>query len=265
MKRPPGEIAALVLRALLIPLAAVPLNGNRRCVLCGNRVGRFLPFERGWRGAPALTRALGTVGSDPDHFECPRCASHDRERHLFLYMSRTGLLSGLAGKHVVHFAPEVHLSRRIKAQGLASYTPCDLFPTSPDVRREDLLSMSVASGSVDVFIANHVLEHVADDLKAMAEIRRVLKPGGIAVLQTPFSPMLSKTWEDPGITSPEARLQAFGQADHVRLYGRDIFERLASCGFIARVQTHAELLADVDPDEAGVNAREPFMLFERAE
>ena len=73
--------------------------------------------------------------------------------------------------------------------------------------------------------------------------------------------MIEKTWEDAGIATPEARLQAYGQADHVRLYGRDIFARLASCGLVSKVQSHDEILADVDDSNAGVNRREPFFVF----
>jgi ubiquinone/menaquinone biosynthesis C-methylase UbiE len=126
-----------------------------------------------------------------------------------------------------------------------------------------MLAMSFESGSVDVFIANHVLEHVSDDKLAVQEVARVLRDGGIAILQTPFSPVLSGTWEDAGIKSETARLHAFGQRDHVRFFGRDIVERIASSGLLSKVQTHAELLADVLPDQVGVNAAEPFLLFER--
>jgi hypothetical protein len=75
---------------------------------------------------------------------------------------------------------------------------------------------------------------------------------------------LHHTWEDEGITDAAARLQAFGQEDHVRLYGRDIFERIGSAGLEPRVATHAELLPQVDPRKFGVNALEPFFLFRRA-
>lgn len=245
-------------------IAALPLGGGRRCVVCESRVGSFVPFKGGWKAAPPLLRALDVVGSDLDHYECPRCSSHDRERHLLLYMTRTGMLLGLAHKRVVHFAPELHLSRRIAAQNPADYVRCDLFPDSAEIIREDMLSMSFGSETVDVFIANHVLEHVDDDMRAMAEIKRVLKPGGFAILQTPFSSVLESTWEDPGIKTPEARLQAYGQVDHVRLYGRDIFERLASCGLVPRVQSHDEVLPEIDPADAGVNRQEPFFVFGKA-
>lgn len=254
-----------ILNILQVPFAVLPLAGDRRCAMCGHRVGWFLPYEGGSRHLPPLMRAVEMVGSDVDHFNCPWCRSHDRERHLLLYMRRTGLLAGLAGKAVVHFAPERNLSRIIAAQGPAQYVRCDLFPTEPDIRREDLLATSFEPASVDVVIANHVLEHVSDDRRAVAEIARILRPGGLAILQTPYSPLLETTWEDPGLSSPEARLQAYGQADHVRLFGRDIFARITSQGLVSRVQTHGEVMGDVAASQAGVNVREPLFLFQKPE
>ena len=239
--------------------------GQRHCVLCGHDVWRFLPYMGGSRARPALLRELDGVGSDVDNFSCPRCAGHDRERHLLMYMEASGLLSEMRGKTIVHFAPERRLSRHIMASAPARYLRCDLYPTSPETQRVDMLAMEFESASVDLLIANHVLEHVADDMRALAEICRVLKPRGYAILQTPYSRKLHRTWEDPGIADEAARLQAYGQADHVRLYGRDIFERIVSAGFNSSVRQHAELLADVDPTKFGINNKEPFFLFQRAQ
>ena len=110
-----------------------------------------------------------------------------------------------------------------------------------------------------------MLEHVDDDLLALSELRRVLKVGGYAILQTPFSNKLTRTFSDPGIDSNYARFQAYGQEDHVRLYGRDIIARIESAGLKSRVATHDEVLADIDPLKFGVNDKEPFLLFERAD
>lgn len=240
-------------------LASLP--GGKRCPICCKPVARFLPYRDGSAGLPPLMAALECVGSDIDNFECPSCGATDRDRHLYLYMQQADLFAGLAGKTVVHFAPEASLARLIKPLAV-SYVACDMFPSSEAVQREDLTRMSFADASVDLLIANHVLEHVADDRAAIAEIRRVLKPGGHAILQTPYSPMLERTWEDPGIRSETARLQAYGQEDHVRLFGRDIFERFAN-GMAPCVKTHSELLPEVDPGEVGVNPAEPFFLFRR--
>jgi len=90
-----------------------------------------------------------------------------------------------------------------------------------------------------------------------------LSSDGIAILQTPYSAKLRRTWEDEGIDDPATRLEAHGQEDHVRLFGRDIFDLIARAGFEDRVRRHAELLAGVDARDAGVNAEEPFFLFRR--
>lgn len=203
------------------------------------------------------------VGSDVDNFSCPRCRGHDRERHLLLFLQSSGLLEAMRGKTILHFAPERQLSRWIAATEPARYVRCDLEPASPDIRRIDMLAINAEAGSFDFLIANHVLEHVADDRRALREIHRVLKPGGHAILQTPFAMKLHTTWEDPGIADGAARLQAYGQADHVRLYGRDIFERFASSGLEPMVRRHAELLPNTDSIGLGINPEEPFFLFRK--
>ena len=223
-----------------------------------------MPYRRGSRDVPHLMRVLDTVGSDPDQFECPRCGAHDRERHLLLYLRASGVLENLRGNSILHFAPEKRLWKFITPMQPASYLPCDLFPKTPDVQRVDILDMPFEPATFDVVIANHVLEHVDDDARALAEIHRVLKPGGIAILQTPYSSRLHDTWQDAGIDTAEARLQAYGQEDHVRLFGRGIFDRIVAAGFESCVRRHGELLPEVDPGVAGVNVDEPFFLFRKS-
>ena len=206
---------------------------------------------------------LGVVGSDTRNFSCPNCGAHDRERHLFLYWEHSGLLARMCGRNILHFAPEKHLSNLIRAQEPAEYVQADLYPNAPGVQRVDMLAMPFADGSFDVLIANHVLEHVPDASAALAEIFRVLKPGGETILQTPYSRKLQHTWEDAGIDTPQARLYAHGQEDHVRLFGRDIFERITAAGFESNVQQHADLLQAYDPATHGVNPAEPFFLFRK--
>jgi SAM-dependent methyltransferase len=252
------------LKLVRYALAGWVPGGSHRCAVCDHKVWRFMPYRSGSSSASELMRALDIVGSDPDHFECPHCGAHDRERHLLLYLRASGIIAELRGKSLLHFAPEKRLSRHIRSAGPSNYLPCDLFP-KPGVQRVDMLDMQFGAGTFEIVIANHVLEHVDDDARALSEIHRVLKPGGMAILQTPYSSRLHRTWQDAGIDTPEARLQAYGQEDHVRLFGRDIFDRIVAAGFRSDVRFHSELLADVDPDIAGVNAAEPFFLFRKVE
>lgn len=244
-------------------LARLPSSEVRECLFCKTRIGRFLPYRGGWKAAPRLMRVLRVVGSDLDHYECPVCSSNDRERHVLAYMEAAGLFDEMKGKSLLHFAPECALLPKLAKTGLAKHVKADLFPADPGVERIDMLAIQYADESFDFVIANHVLEHVGDDVRALAELRRVLKPRGRAILQTPFSAVLEHTICDAGVRMEDERLQLYGQEDHVRLYGRDIFERFAAAGFVSRVAQHDQALPDLDPVRFGVNRHEPFFLFER--
>jgi SAM-dependent methyltransferase len=210
-------------------------------------------------------RALAMVGSDIDHFECPICGSHDRERHLLLYLNASGIMSSMPSMRILHFAPERGLSRLITAAMPIQYVKCDLHPVDIGVQQADIEAIPFAGEVFDLVIANHVLEHVDDDLRAVREICRVLRPGGTAILQTPYSAMLQRTWSDAGIKGDEPRRQAYGQEDHARLFGLDIFERFSVSGFLPCIATHSELLPGHDADRFGVNGLEPFFRFRRAQ
>ncbi len=250
-------------RLMLLMLARLPGNRSKECLICGKNVTTFLPYRLSSHSSPQLMITLEGVGSDVDHFECPRCGCHDRERHLLMYMRATGLFESLSNKAVLHFAPERRLSPLIAAQQPLRYIRCDLYPQTPEIEKMDISAIPYPAESFDLVIANHVLEHVADDQAALAEIYRVLKPGAYAILQTPYSAKLHHTWSDPGIDTDTARLQAYGQEDHVRLFGRDIFERFTATGLKSCVSTHSQLLQEYDARRYGVNAKEPFFLFQR--
>ena len=98
----------------------------------------------------------------------------------------------------------------------------------------DVCDIQFPSNTFDVVLCNHVLEHLVDDRKAMAEIYRVLKPGGWALLQVPLDEKLHETYEDPGIISKPDRAHHYGSPDHLRLYGRDYQAKLESVGFCVK-------------------------------
>lgn len=258
-----SELPRALRGAITRTLAALPLGAHHQCCLCGRRVRRFLPYRHGGPGLPAVLKEQDVIGSDTDNFECPACGCHDRERHLLLYLRASGLLPTLRGARVLHFAPEAHLRHTIAAAQPAEYVLADLYPREPGVQRLDMTAIDHPDQCFDLVIANHVLEHVADDGRALREILRVLRPGGHAILQTPYANRLAAKFEDATITTEAARLQAYGQEDHCRLYGADLPAHILSFGFLSKVGTHRALLPDVDAAAAGVNEREPFLLFAR--
>lgn len=237
---------------------------RHRCVLCGRTCGGYLPYRGGWADSPRAMRALGVVGSDLGNFECPWCGAHDRERHLLLYMRAAGLWERVPDLDILHFAPERRLSRLIRQQGTRSYRQVDLIPAEPDIDRMDIQAMELPDASVDLLIANHVLEHVDDDRQALAEIGRVLRPSGHAILQVPYCPKLTATLSDPGIDDPRSRREMYGQEDHVRLYGENVFGWFAVASGLEYVGgSHVDWLPEADPEKLGVNRAEPFFLFRK--
>jgi len=97
--------------------------------------------------------------------------------------------------------------------------------------KADICKLPFQDNSYDYIFCNHVLEHIPDDGKAMRELYRVLKLGGIAILQVPLENERLTTFEDASITDSKERAKIFGQYDHVRIYGLDYFEKLRSIGF----------------------------------
>lgn len=54
------------------------------------------------------------------------------------------------------------------------------------------LTKIIKINSIDVCLASHVIEHIPDDLKAINELYKVLKPGGVALINTPNRKRLAR-------------------------------------------------------------------------
>jgi len=131
---------------------------------------------------------------------------------------------------MLHLAPEYSLDRNLARLSQVRRTTADLDGARVDVAA-DITAMPFADGAFGAILCSHVLEHVPDDRAAMAELHRVLRPGGWAMVMVPVDESLQNTYEDAAIVTPEARERAFWQHDHVRLYAPDIAGRLGRAGF----------------------------------
>lgn len=134
---------------------------------------------------------------------------------------------------LLHIAPELCFIKTFKELPNIDYTTADLESPLADVKM-DVHCIPFENQSFDVVFCNHVMEHVDDDILAMKEIYRVLRPGGWAIIQSPQDFTWEETLEDPSITDPKVRERVYWQKDHVRLYGLDYGRRLASAGFEVR-------------------------------
>jgi len=197
------------------PLIAFYLKGSKFTdPIDGRSFKKFLPYGYGTQRLNALA---------------PGSLSLERHRLLWLYLQNETSFFTEPSK-MLHIAPEQCFLKRFKNQKNLTYTTADLYSPIADVKA-DICDLPFEDNSFDIVFCNHVLEHIEDDFKAMSELYRVLKPKGLGVFQIPQDLNLENTYEDFSITAPEERTKHFGQYDHVRVYGKDYFNRLRKVGF----------------------------------
>lgn len=210
------------------PFLSLALKGNRFTdPIDGKSFSKFLPYGYAVQRENALS---------------PSTLSLERHRLLWLYLKRETDFFTKPAK-MLHFAPEQAFYKRFRKMKNLDYTTTDLNSPLADVKA-DICDLPFREGTYDVIFCNHVLEHIPDDQKAMQELYRVLKPGGMAILQIPQDRNRPTTFEDDSITDPKERTRIFGQYDHVRVYGLDYADKLRKVGFeVKEVDYTAQLSA----------------------
>jgi predicted SAM-dependent methyltransferase len=201
-----------------------------RCPFCKSRLKTMIPFGYNF---PVLKEKEIVGGYRREESACPICGSYDRERLLYLYLlNKTDVFR--KPQKLLHVAPEKRVRDILASKPYIEYLTADLF-SEHVMLQMDLTDIHFHDQSFDAIICCHVLEHIIEDRKAMAELYRVLKPGGWAILQVPISLKLEKTYEDFSITTEQGREEAFGQNDHVRIYAKDYESRLVHAGFNVKI------------------------------
>jgi SAM-dependent methyltransferase len=153
----------------------------------------------------------------------------ERHRLVWLFINRKIGLQNISKKQsLLHVAAEAVLEQKLRPLIGKKYLTADLYEQA-DVRM-DIADIQYPDQTFNIIIANHILEHVHDDIKAMRELFRVQKNDGWAVLLVPIAD-IAITHEDKRITSKKGRFEAYGQEDHVRKYGRDYIDRLRGVGY----------------------------------
>jgi SAM-dependent methyltransferase len=226
-------------RTRLRDLPGAP-GARYRCAVCERWYLRFMRFGlRGRRNA-----------------RCPGCGSLERHRFMWLYLTgELGILS--RRRRVLHVAPEPCIRRNLLRAPNLRYAAIDMYQTGT-AQAMDLTRLDFADRSFDLILCSHVLEHIEDDRKAMAEIARVLRPTGRAVVMVPIDRNREETYEDPSITAPAERHAAFGHPYHVRVCGWDYGKRLTQAGFdVAEVHS-----TDMPPHRRRVNRISKTMLYD---
>jgi SAM-dependent methyltransferase len=193
---------------------------------------------------------------------CSQCGALERHRLLWLYLQRRTTFF-FASLKVLHIAPEPILQKKFSALPNLEYISADL-ESQIAMRKFDITAIPFEDNTFNVIICYHVLEHIQDDANALRELFRVLKPNGWALLQSPWDRHREVTYEDPAITTPEARWRAFGQKDHVRIYGRDYIQRIESAGFRLNLDEFAGEMPVSEVNRYGIKSNEILFLGRKA-
>lgn len=192
------------------------------CPVCKNAFRKFLPYGRLEPRQNAL---------------CPSCLTLERHRLMWLFLkNKTNFFTDRL--KVLHVAPELCFIDRFESLSNLDYITGDIESPLAKVKM-DLHDIPFEDNTFDVTFCNHVMEHVEDDIHCMRELHRILKPGGWAIIQSPMDLSLSETYEDNTITNPSEREKAFGQNDHLRMFGRDYKNRLIKGGFDVTEEDYA--------------------------
>lgn len=202
-------------------LISLKYKGNKyQCNICNFKLKRFVIL-------------------DDNDLLCPKCGSRSRTRRLYKILNETNALNGT----VLHFSPPSSLSKKFKKLKSINYFSSDFENEFIADYNYDITSIASEANSFDLIICYHVLEHIEDDIKAMSELFRVLKPNGRCFIQTPFKD--GNIYEDYSITTESARKSAFGQKDHVRVYSVEgLQNRIESVGFKVKIKTFEKNASD---------------------
>lgn len=213
----------------------LPESGSRKlCIICKTKVKGFLPGGH----IQSLFDKCHIIG---DGFRkncyCPVCGCSDRERWCFEVIKEyTNILESKCT--VLHIAPENGIRNRILHNELCDYYAGDIDKKDKKTNTNivDVTNIQYKNDFFDFIIINHVLEHVPDIIKAVNELKRVLKKDGKIIMSFPIC-MDSPTIEDNSYLSDEERIDKFGQADRVRLFGYDYMDKLKQLGLSVEVYT----------------------------
>ena len=169
---------------------------ERRCPICGGAT--FVPGPKG-RMAPN--------GMLP---RCEKCQSLERHRMFRIMFERLGVQE-FATMRAIQFSPDPTIDQKwFESFELSVYGSGE---------GVDIQSIARADGTYDFVACSHVLEHVADDRKALHELLRITADDGLLFLVVP-DPFREEKTRDWGFAKPEKH-------GHFRVYGADIATRFS--------------------------------------
>lgn len=219
------------------------------CSVCNSKVKKFNPLPDYYKhqyDRYNFKEVLTCEMTDLNSYSCPVCGASDRERLLAYYIKKK--IKGESRFKVAHFAPEGQLLNLLRNSLALDVVTIDLMMEDVDYNLDITNLRPINENTYDIILCSHVLEHIKDDVSAIKELYRIIKPGGWGIIMVPICLSIEETREEePGRHySVEERWKLFGQDDHVRLYSKKGFKDvLTSSGFYLEEFSSLDLGIDV--------------------
>ena len=186
---------------------------------------------------------------------CPYCLSVERYRVLCRFLrGRSDFADGPV--RVLDIAPMWWFQEFCRSYENIDYMSIDI--RSPlAMRHMDIRHLDLDDASFDWIFCSHVLEHVDDDMGALRELLRVLKPGGTAIIQVPVEAERTIERRELG---PVEQVELLKFPDHLRVYGPDFAEKLADAGFRVEIARPVEGLDETEVARCGLDPGEDLFV-----
>jgi len=166
--------------------------------------------------------------------KCPKCNSLTRTRLIPFSISFFNLFKD--DIKLLHIAPNVNEYNFIKSiiTKNSQYDRLNITKADHINLLQDLTNTTIESNTYDLAISWHVFEHIVEDVKAISEVYRILKPNGNFLLSVPIYPANNKvTYEDSNILYQDYK-EIHGHEDHCRSCGLDYYKRFEAVGFTTK-------------------------------
>lgn len=199
------------------------------CWICAKEVAEFLPY-----------------GIPPKRGRCPHCAAKPRGRLLGWLLKevlcpRLGATARLLEAGASKFAVDYLLNcgfvgaRRCTVIDLRRLRHHKRLKAPNNFVQMDLIRMGFRAESFDLILCNNTLPYVSDDRQALMEIRRCLKPDGLAIINTHRQPGPTMSVSEHRRLHPELDDDYYAVNGDQRVYGDDFFDRVRAAGLGCRV------------------------------
>ncbi len=239
------------------------------CNICENEK----PFYRSYNGLISeggesdIYRSFMVNGSNTKNYACDLCGASNIMRFIAIMFDKLNIWQEyIKGKTVLHIEPEQWIFNNIERIQTKNYLRVSL-------KSAELVPLKYPNNAFDFIICNGVLQTLDNDIETIQEIFRILKTGGNALLQTPYSPVLRNTfkldWDESFIdfiikhdSNMESQYQKmYGSKYNRCVYGKDLFTNLEKTGFKLNMKNIEDYISDEDIEKHQLNKSMKLMLF----